>query len=96
MKARRWTARHRVLVTSAAAVVVVGTLGLIAGTLLLSQANVDLGTANATILAREKGRPWVSSMPPTCSSKVSMCVHERLSAPPLEASPVHYGRPSAL
>lgn len=46
VKTRRWIGRHRAVVASAAAVLLVSTGLLIIGTMLLSQANADLETSN--------------------------------------------------
>jgi WD40 repeat protein/serine/threonine protein kinase len=43
VKARRWTNRHRVLVSSAAACLVVAMAALVAGILMVTQANAELG-----------------------------------------------------
>jgi WD40 repeat protein len=53
VKARRWTNRHRVLVTSAAACLVVATVALVGGLVLMAHANADLEAANQTIRSRE-------------------------------------------
>jgi WD40 repeat protein/serine/threonine protein kinase len=52
VKARRWTNRHRVLVTSAAACLAVASLALVTGILFVAQANADLDAeSNKTKMA---------------------------------------------
>jgi eukaryotic-like serine/threonine-protein kinase len=46
VRARRWVGRHRTLVSSAAAVLVVATLALVTGTLLLAEAHGQTRSAN--------------------------------------------------
>jgi hypothetical protein len=54
VKTRRWTNRHRGLVSSAAACLVVATIALGAGIVLVSQANSELEQANQTIRKKEQ------------------------------------------
>jgi WD40 repeat protein/serine/threonine protein kinase len=53
-KARRWTNRHRVLVVSVAASVLVAMVASIVGVVLLSHANTELDNAYQTILAKQE------------------------------------------
>lgn len=52
--ARRWAGRHRTLVASAAAVLVVATAALVVGNLLLAQANAETQEANEKLALSEK------------------------------------------
>ncbi len=54
VRARRWTRRHRVLVSGAAAALLVGLISLVGANVILADRNQMLAEANETISKREK------------------------------------------